>query len=103
MLLDAKDGEVKFPQRPISKSVSEAGAEATITKPGALTLPAKKLYEINEVFCQTPTVCIAEDRRCEGGGRPLRLAHADAAEGRLPDTLTWTAPARRRRRCHQHR
>ena len=60
VLLDAKDGIVTF-QATDLEVILRSQCEATITKPGALTLPAKKLYEIVKSLPDTD-IRIAEDR-----------------------------------------
>ncbi|MFN7982006.1 MAG: DNA polymerase III subunit beta [Vicinamibacterales bacterium] len=60
VLLDAKDGEVKFLATDLEVGL-RSRCEATITKPGALTLPAKKLYEIVKSLPDTD-IRIAEDK-----------------------------------------
>jgi len=60
VLLDAKDGEVKFLATDLEVAL-RSKCEATVTKPGALTLPAKKLYEIVKSLPDTD-IRIAEDK-----------------------------------------
>ena len=60
VLLDARDGEVKFLATDLEVGL-RSRCEATVTKPGALTLPAKKLYEIVKSLPDTD-VRIAEDK-----------------------------------------
>jgi DNA polymerase III subunit beta len=60
VLLDAKDGEVKFLATDLEVGL-RSRCDATVTKPGALTLPAKKLYEIIKSLPDTD-VRIAEDK-----------------------------------------
>ena len=45
VLLDARDGEVKFLATDLEVGL-RSRCDATVTKPGVLTLPAKKLLEI---------------------------------------------------------
>jgi len=60
VLLDAKDGEVKFLATDLEVGL-RSRCDATVTKPGSLTLPAKKLYEIIKSLPDTD-VRIAEDK-----------------------------------------
>ena len=60
VLLDAKDGEVKFLATDLEVAL-RSRCDATVTKPGALTLPAKKLYEIVKSLPDTD-IRIAEDK-----------------------------------------
>jgi DNA polymerase-3 subunit beta len=60
VLLDAKDGEVKFLATDLEVGL-RSRCDATVNKPGALTLPAKKLYEIVKSLPDTD-VRIAEDK-----------------------------------------
>ena len=60
VLLDARDGEVKFLATDLEVGL-RSRCEATVTKPGVLTLPAKKLYEIVKSLPDTD-VRIAEDK-----------------------------------------
>lgn len=60
VLLDAKDGKVHFLATDLEVGLRSQCA-ATITKPGALTLPAKKLYEIVKSLPDTD-IRIAEDK-----------------------------------------
>jgi DNA polymerase-3 subunit beta len=60
VLLDAKDGEVKFLATDLEVAL-RSKCEATVTKAGALTLPAKKLYEIVKSLPDTD-IRIAEDK-----------------------------------------
>ncbi len=60
VLLDAKDGEVKFLATDLEVGL-RSKCEATVNKPGALTLPAKKLYEIVRSLPDTD-IRIAEDK-----------------------------------------
>lgn len=60
VLLDARDGEVKFLATDLEVGL-RSRCEATVTKPGALTLPAKKLYEIVKSLPDTD-IRIAEDK-----------------------------------------
>ena len=60
VLLDAKDGEVKFLATDLEVGL-RSRCDATVSKPGALTLPAKKLYEIVKSLPDTD-IRIAEDK-----------------------------------------
>jgi DNA polymerase-3 subunit beta len=60
VLLDAKDGEVKFLATDLEVGL-RSKCDATVSKPGVLTLPAKKLYEIVKSLPDTD-VRIAEDK-----------------------------------------
>src|SRR5258708_6235023 len=60
VLLDAKDGEVKFLATDLEVAL-RSRCDATVTKPGALTLPAKKLFEIVRSLPDTD-IRIAEDK-----------------------------------------
>jgi len=60
VLLDARDGEVKFLATDLEVGL-RSRCEATVTKPGVLTLPAKKLYEIVKSLPDTD-IRIAEDK-----------------------------------------
>ncbi len=60
VLLDARDGEVKFLATDLEVGLRSKCA-ATVTKPGMLTLPAKKLYEIVKSLPDTD-IRIAEDK-----------------------------------------
>jgi DNA polymerase III subunit beta len=60
VLLDAKDGEVKFLATDLEVGLRSRCA-ATVTKAGALTLPAKKLYEIVKSLPDTD-IRISEDK-----------------------------------------
>ena len=60
VLLDAKDGEVKFLATDLEVAL-RSRCDATVTKAGALTLPAKKLYEIVKSLPDTD-IRIAEDK-----------------------------------------
>ena len=60
VLLDAKDGQVKFLATDLEVGL-RSKCDATVSKPGALTLPAKKLYEIVKSLPDTD-VRIAEDK-----------------------------------------
>ena len=60
VLLDAKDGEVKFLATDLEVAL-RSKCEATVTKAGSLTLPAKKLYEIVKSLPDTD-IRIAEDK-----------------------------------------
>jgi DNA polymerase III subunit beta len=60
VLLDAKDGTVMFLATDLEVGL-RSRCDATVTKPGALTLPAKKLYEIVKSLPDTD-IRIAEDK-----------------------------------------
>jgi DNA polymerase-3 subunit beta len=60
VLLDARDGEVKFLATDLEVGL-RSRCEATVNKPGMLTLPAKKLYEIVKQLPDTD-IRIAEDK-----------------------------------------
>jgi DNA polymerase-3 subunit beta len=60
VLLDAKEGEVKFLATDLEVGL-RSRCDATVSKPGALTLPAKKLYEIVKSLPDTD-IRIAEDK-----------------------------------------
>ena len=60
VLLDAKDGEVKFLATDLEVGL-RSRCDATVSKPGVLTLPAKKLYEIVKSLPDTD-IRIAEDK-----------------------------------------
>jgi DNA polymerase-3 subunit beta len=60
VLLDARDGEVKFLATDLEVGLRSKCA-ATVSKPGSLTLPAKKLYEIVKLLPDTD-IRIAEDK-----------------------------------------
>jgi DNA polymerase III subunit beta len=60
VLMDAQDGEVKFLATDLEVGLRSKCA-ATITKPGSLTLPAKKLYEIVKSLPDTD-IRIADDK-----------------------------------------
>ncbi|MGE0448427.1 MAG: DNA polymerase III subunit beta [Vicinamibacterales bacterium] len=60
VLLDAKDGELKFLATDLEVGL-RSRCPATVSKPGVLTLPAKKLYEIVKSLPDTD-IRIAEDR-----------------------------------------
>lgn len=60
VLLDARDGEVKFLATDLEVGL-RSRCDATVTKPGILTLPAKKLYEIVKSLPDTD-IRIAEDK-----------------------------------------
>src|SRR3954447_10431329 len=60
VLLDAQDGEVKFLATDLEVGL-RSQCDATVTRPGALTLPAKKLYEIVKSLPDTD-IRIAEDK-----------------------------------------
>jgi DNA polymerase-3 subunit beta len=60
VLLDARDGEVKFLATDLEVGL-RSRCEAQVTKPGVLTLPAKKLYEIVKSLPDTD-IRIAEDK-----------------------------------------
>ena len=84
--------------RRISTSACAAGAKRTVVKPGTLTLPAKKLFEIVSALPDTE-IRIEEDK----GGKSVTIA-ADRFESRmqtLPASEFPTPPQRwRRRRGH---
>jgi len=60
VLLDARDGDVKFLATDLEVGL-RSRCDATVTKPGTLTLPAKKLYEIVKSLPDTD-IRIAEDK-----------------------------------------
>src|SRR5918993_2164375 len=60
VLMDGKDGKVQFLATDLEVAL-RSQCDATITKPGSLTLPAKKLYEIVKALPETD-VRIAEDK-----------------------------------------
>jgi DNA polymerase-3 subunit beta len=60
VLIDAKDGEVKMLATDLEVAL-RSRCEATVTKPGVLTLPAKKLYEIVRALPETE-VRISQDK-----------------------------------------
>src|SRR3954470_10774758 len=60
VLLDAKEGELKFLATDLEVAL-RSRCDATVTKPGVLTLPAKKLYEIVKSLPDTD-IRIAEDK-----------------------------------------
>src|SRR6187397_2740147 len=60
VLLEAKDGELKFLATDLEVAL-RSRCDATVTKPGSLTLPAKKLYEIVKSLPDTD-IRIAEDK-----------------------------------------
>src|SRR4051812_12848794 len=60
VLLNAADGEVKMLATDLEVGLRSKCA-ATVTKPGSLTLPAKKLYEIVKALPETD-IRIAEDK-----------------------------------------
>src|SRR5436190_16042462 len=60
VLLDAKDGELRFLATDLEVAL-RSRCDATVTKPGALTLPAKKLFEIVRSLPDTD-IRIAEDK-----------------------------------------
>ncbi|MFN7917595.1 MAG: DNA polymerase III subunit beta [Vicinamibacterales bacterium] len=60
VLLDAKDGEVAFLATDLEVGL-RSKCPATVEKPGALTLPAKKLFEIVKSLPDTD-IRIAEDK-----------------------------------------
>jgi DNA polymerase-3 subunit beta len=60
VLLDAKDGEVAFLATDLEVGL-RSKCTATVTTPGALTLPAKKLFEIVKSLPDTD-IRIAEDK-----------------------------------------
>ena len=60
VLLDAKDGEVKFLATDLEVGL-RSRCDATVKKPGSLTLPAKKLYEIVKSLPDTE-IRISEDK-----------------------------------------
>ena len=60
VLLEAQNGEVKFLATDLEVGL-RSQCSATITKPGSLTLPAKKLFEIVKSLPDTD-IRIAEDK-----------------------------------------
>jgi DNA polymerase-3 subunit beta len=60
VLLDASDGEVRFLATDLEVALRSKCA-ATVTKPGSLTLPAKKLYEIVKALPDTD-IRIGQDK-----------------------------------------
>jgi DNA polymerase-3 subunit beta len=60
VLLDARDGTVRFLATDLEVGL-RSQCEATVNKPGALTLPAKKLFEIVKSLPDTD-IRIAEDK-----------------------------------------
>lgn len=60
VLLDAKDGQVTFLATDLEVGL-RSHCDATVTKPGSLTLPAKKLFEIVKSLPDTD-VRIAEEK-----------------------------------------
>jgi DNA polymerase III subunit beta len=60
VLLDASDGEVRFLATDLEVGLRSKCA-ATVSKPGSLTLPAKKLYEIVKALPDTD-IRIAQDK-----------------------------------------
>jgi DNA polymerase III subunit beta len=60
VLLDASDGEVRFLATDLEVGLRSKCA-ATVNKPGSLTLPAKKLYEIVKALPDTD-IRIAQDK-----------------------------------------
>jgi DNA polymerase-3 subunit beta len=60
VLMDASDGEVRFLATDLEVGLRSKCA-ATVSKPGALTLPAKKLYEIVKALPDTD-IRIAQDK-----------------------------------------
>src|SRR5262245_38620834 len=60
VLMDARDGKVKFLATDLEVAL-RSQCDATITKAGTLTLPAKKLYEIVKSLPDTD-IRIAEDK-----------------------------------------
>src|SRR6201986_5410289 len=60
VLMDDSDGEVRFLATDLEVGLRSKCA-ATVSKPGSLTLPAKKLYEIVKALPETD-VRIAEDK-----------------------------------------
>ena len=60
VLLEASDGEVRFLATDLEVGL-RSRCDATVTKPGALTLPAKKLFEIVKSLPDTD-IRIAEDK-----------------------------------------
>src|SRR6478672_4553122 len=60
VLMDASDGEVRFLATDVEVGLRSKCA-ATVSKPGSLTLPAKKLYEIVKALPDTD-IRIAQDK-----------------------------------------
>jgi DNA polymerase-3 subunit beta len=60
VLMEAKDGEVRFLATDLEVAL-RSKCPATVTKPGSVTLPAKKLYEIVKSLPETD-IRIAEDK-----------------------------------------
>ena len=61
VLIDAKDGELRMLATDLEVAL-RSRCEATVSKPGVLTLPAKKLYEIVRALPETE-VRISEDKQ----------------------------------------
>src|SRR6185312_8456865 len=78
VLLDASDGEVRFLATDLEVGLRSKCA-ATVTKPGSLTLPAKKLYEIVKALPDTD-IRIAEDK----GGVKIAADRFDSRMQTLP-------------------
>jgi DNA polymerase III subunit beta len=78
VLLDASDGEVKMLATDLEVGLRSKCA-ATISKPGSLTLPAKKLYEIVKALPETD-VRIEEDK----GGVKVAADRFDSRMQTLP-------------------
>ena len=84
VLMEAKGDEVRFLATDLEVGL-RSKCSATVAKGGSLTLPAKKFYEIVEVAAGNRHPHRRGQGRREGGGRPIRLAHADAAARGFPD------------------
>ena len=90
VLIEAKGDEVRMLATDLEVAL-RSRCQASVGKSGSLTLPAKKLYEIIKALPETDVRIERGQERRQGGGRSLRLAHADAAARGFSDA------ARRRR------
>src|ERR1700760_683115 len=86
VLMDASDGEVRFLATDLEVGLRSKCA-ATVSKPGSLTLPAKKLYEIIRSLPETD-VRIAEDK----GGVKVAADRFDSRMQTLPRDAFPTLP-----------
>jgi DNA polymerase-3 subunit beta len=78
VLMDAKDGEVRLLATDLEVGL-RSRCEATVAKPGSLTLPAKKLFEIIKALPETD-VRIEEDK----GGVKVAAERFDSRMATLP-------------------
>ena len=86
VLLEAKDGEVRFLATDLEVGLRSKCA-ATVTKPGSLTLPAKKFYEIVKSLPETD-IRISEDK----GGVKVAADRFDSRMQTLPKEDFPTLP-----------